>query len=162
MAVFLSIDDLTPFAPGIDETKAEAMIADAMAMAQLVAPCIVEDDFPDALEAAAKAIIRGAILRWNDSGSGASASLTALGFAQTIDNRIPRRTMYWPTEIEQLQKLCMDAEDAAEETKAWSYDMLGGNNPIVHEETCSAMFGANWCSCGAALSLGEPLWGVEA
>lgn len=159
MAVSLSIDDLTPFAPGISEEKAEAMITDALAMATLLAPCIAEDDF--VYEDAAKAVIRGAILRWHDSGSGANASLTALGFSQSVDTRQPRRTMFWPSEIEQLQKMCAAAEDGAAGDKAWNYDMLGDSSMIVHADTCSINFGTAWCSCGAALSLGEPIYGVE-
>jgi hypothetical protein len=155
VAVFLSIDDLLPFAPGISEDKAQAMITDALAMASLVAPCINDDEF--AYNDAAKAVIRGAILRWHESGQGVLSGLTALGFSQTVDNRVPRRTLYWPSEIEQLQEMCSTPVEDAD--KAWSYDMLGNSTTIVHDETCSVNFGAAWCSCGADLSLGEPLWG---
>jgi hypothetical protein len=102
-AVSIEPSDLTPFAV-IDETKAQAMIDDALALAARVAPCILEDDFEYA--AAAKAILRGAILRWNDAGSGALSAQTAGPFGQTLDTRQVRKGMFWPTEIEQLQELC--------------------------------------------------------
>lgn len=102
-AVEISTDDLEPFA-SIDEAKAEAMIEDALALAVLVAPCILDDDF--AHPEAVKAILRGAILRWHDSGSGALAAETVGPFQQTLDTRQGRRSMFWPTEIEQLQRLC--------------------------------------------------------
>jgi hypothetical protein len=105
MGTFLQPSDLTPFAV-IDSTKAAAMIEDAEAMAVLVAPCITADDF--AFEAALKAILRGAILRWNDSGTGALSAQTAGPFGQTLDTRQQRRAMFWPSEIEQLQDLCAD------------------------------------------------------
>jgi hypothetical protein len=106
-AVTLTPEDLTPFAE-IDEIKAQAMIDDALALAALVAPCIADEDF--AYEAAAKAILRGAILRWNDAGSGALASQVAGPFGQTMDTRQERRGMFWPSEIGQLQQLCIDGD----------------------------------------------------
>jgi hypothetical protein len=148
-AVSITTDDLEPFA-AIEVDKAEAMIADALAMAKLVAPCIVEDDFehPDA----AKAVLRGAILRWNEAGTGAAQSQTALGFSQTLDTRQIRRAMFWPSEIEQLQKMCSGGDAGA-----WSYDMLGGNT-VTHADVCALNFGAQYCSCGAILTGGAPLW----
>lgn len=102
-AVSLEPSDLTPFAV-IDTEKAQAMIDDALALAARVAPCILDDTF--AYAAAAKAILRGAILRWNDSGSGALQAQTAGPFGQTLDTRQVRKGMFWPSEIEQLQELC--------------------------------------------------------
>ena len=103
-AVHLTLDDLLPFAPGIDPGKAMVMIEDAIATAALIAPCIVEDSFSN--DAAAKAILRAAILRWNDAGSGAVTQVSAGSFQQTIDNRSPRKSMFWPSEVTDLQKLC--------------------------------------------------------
>ena len=102
-AVSLEPSDLTPFAT-IDSVKAQAMIDDALALAARVAPCILTEDFEYAT--AAKAILRGAILRWNDSGSGALQAQTAGPFGQTLDTRQVRKGMFWPSEIEQLQELC--------------------------------------------------------
>lgn len=100
---FLTPDDLAPFAT-IDEAKAQAMIDDAEAMAVLVAPCITTSDFANA--AVVTAILRGAVLRWHDSGSGALSAQAAGPFSQTLDTRQQRRAMFWPTEIAQLQSLC--------------------------------------------------------
>lgn len=105
MGTFLDPSDLDPFA-SVDAAKAEAMIEDAEAMAVLVAPCITDDTF--AYEAAVKAILRGAILRWNDAGTGALQAQTAGPFGQTLDTRQERKAMFWPSEIEQLQNLCSD------------------------------------------------------
>jgi hypothetical protein len=105
MGTFLDPNDLDPFAT-IDPLKADAMIEDAEAMAVLVAPCIAAAGFAHA--AALKAILRGAILRWNDSGTGAIQAQTAGPFGQTLDTRQERKAMFWPSEIEQLQNLCSD------------------------------------------------------
>ena len=103
--------DLKPFAPGLDPAQAAIMITDALALAAEVAPCITDSGFTKG--AAAKAIIRGAILRWNDAGSGASVQLGAGQFQQTIDTRQKRRGMYWPSEITDLQKLCQTGKGQA-------------------------------------------------
>lgn len=100
---FLDPSDLDAFA-SIDPAKAQAMIDDAEAMAALAAPCILSADFEN--KAAVKAILRGAVLRWNDSGSGAMQSTTSGPFGQVLDTRQDRKGMFWPSEIEQLQNLC--------------------------------------------------------
>lgn len=106
-AVSLTPADLTPFAT-IDAAKAQAMIDDALALAARVAPCILTDTF--AYDAAAKAILRGAILRWNEAGTGALQSQTAGPFGMQVDTRQQRRGMFWPSEIAELQELCRDGE----------------------------------------------------
>lgn len=98
-AVQIAPEDLSPFIE-IDALKAWAMIEDAMALAARVAPCIVEDDF--AYPEAAKAIIRGAILRWHETGT-ASLNVDAGSFGATYQQR---QGMFWPAEIAQLSALC--------------------------------------------------------
>lgn len=119
---FIATNDLDPFA-SIEYTKAQAMIDDAEAMAVLVAPCILAVGFayPDAV----KAILRGAILRWNDAGSGAISAQTAGPFGQTLDTRQERKGMFWPSEIEQLQNLCADIGGGAYTTS------LAGPDPTT-------------------------------
>lgn len=107
MGTFLDVEDLAPFAT-IEATKAAAMIEDAEAMALLAAPCIGADGF--AYGAAVKAILRGAVIRWNDSGSGALQAQQAGPFGQTLDTRQERRGMFWPSEITALQSLCADSQ----------------------------------------------------
>lgn len=107
MGAFLDASDLTPFAV-VDETKANAMIEDAEAMALLAAPCIAAVDF--AYGSAVKAILRGAVLRWNEAGTGALQAQQAGPFGQTLDTRQERRGMFWPSEITALQSLCADAQ----------------------------------------------------
>lgn len=108
--VFLVPDDLAPFAT-IDAAKAQAMIDDAEAMAVLAAPCITAAGFAN--QAAVKAILRGAVIRWNDAGSGALQAQQAGPFGQTLDTRQERRGMFQPSEIVALQSLCADAQGGA-------------------------------------------------
>jgi len=144
--------DLEPFAD-IEPAKAQAMISDALALAARVAPCITEETFE--YEAAAKAILRGAIIRWHDAGSGALQSQTAGPFGQTVDTRQPRRGMFRPSEIEQLQDLCKGPDTSG----AFAVDTL----PVfsgAHNDTCALNFGALYCSCGAVLTQALPLYGA--
>lgn len=152
---FLTPADLEPFAT-IPAEKAAAMIADAEATATLVAPCITSAEFAaDAVKLAGlKAILRGAILRWHDAGSGAVVQQAAGPFSQTVDQSKTRRGMFWPSEIEQLQALCRTADSGG----AFTIDTVGvGLN--VHSIGCSLRFGANYCSCGADIA-GYPIYGV--
>lgn len=110
MGTFLTVDDLAPFAT-IEVAKAEAMIDDAEAMALLAAPCIATTGF--AHGSAVKAILRGAVLRWNEAGSGALQAQQAGPFGQTLDTRQERRSMFWPSEIVALQSLCTTGQGGA-------------------------------------------------
>lgn len=107
--MFLTTDDLAPFAPIADD-KAEAMIEDAEAQAVLVAPCITSLAPNDPKYAAVRAILRGAVLRWNDAGSGGVTTNQRMSGPysemQVIDNTKQRRGAFWPSEIEQLQRIC--------------------------------------------------------
>lgn len=151
-AVSIAPSDLAPFAE-IAEAKALAMIADALAMARLVAPCIDGSTFayPDA----ALAIIRGAILRWNEAGTGVKTShsetVGPFGHSESYQQPV-RRALFWPSEIDQLKKLCADSSSS----KAWGYDTVSDAG-ATHADVCSLNFGSTDCSCGAILA-GVALW----
>lgn len=114
-AVSLEPADLTPFAV-IDEAKAQAMIDDALARAARVAPCILDDTLTAANAAAAKAVLREVVLRKNDSGTGALASQTAGPFGATLDTRQPVKTLFWPSDIAELQSICADHNEETDNT----------------------------------------------
>lgn len=104
MANLIDPSDLAPFAT-IDAAKAEAMIEDAQAWAFAVAPCLV-GDLTDVQLSAVRAVLRAAILRWHEAGSGAVQQQSAGPFAMSLDTRQERRGMFWPSEIKQLQDVC--------------------------------------------------------
>ncbi|MFE3060592.1 hypothetical protein [Nocardia sp. NPDC059239] len=150
MGDFIQPADLAPFAT-IPEPKALAMIADAEAMAKLSAPCLKTlGDLTDEQKAAAKAIIRGAVLRWADVGAGSVTTKTAGPFGQTVDTT--RRNLYWPSEIKQLQDICASVDAG----KAWSFSRTAAMS-TTHAEACALDLGANYCDCGADLA-GMPLY----
>ena len=152
-SVTITPADLAPFAV-IEESKALAMIADALAEARFIAPAIARDDFEHA--DAAKAIIRGAILRWEESGSGAVSQQTAGPFGQTLDTRAPRRGMFLPSEIDLLKQMGRGASQSG----AFSIDTAPGGGGVWHDDACNLVFGLSWCSCGANLTGDGPLWGT--
>lgn len=102
-AVTIIPADLAPFAT-IDEVKALAMIEDALGMARMIAPCIFEESFDR--QEAAKAVIRGALLRWHDAASGAVTTMQAGPYQQVVDANTRRNGMFWPSEIRDLQRMC--------------------------------------------------------
>lgn len=148
-AVSIMPVDLAPFAD-IDPAKAQAMIDDALALAARVAPCITDPAFE--FDDAAKAIIRGAILRWNDSGSGVVTQEAWGPYSQTVDSRQTRRSMFWPSEITDLQALCQEKQQATAFTVDTAPALGGGHMPW-----CSLNFGATYCSCGVDIA-GAPIY----
>lgn len=118
--VLIASADLAPFAT-IDGAKATAMIVDAIAMATLAAPCLADTTKLTPVQlAATKAVLRSAILRWNDAGSGAIQTSTMGPFNMAVDTKQPRRQMFWPSEITDLQKICRD--DTTSDGGAFSID----------------------------------------
>lgn len=154
MGVFVQLSDLEDFAD-IPVSKAEKMIRRAEAQARLVAPCLrTPEDLSEDDREAVTSILCDAILRWNDAGSGAVSQQTAGPFSQTMDTRQTRRSLFWPSEIDLLQKICSgDSNDGA-----FSIDTLGGAGGPVHADICSLHFGAGYCSCGADLTRAYPLY----
>lgn len=153
MANIISPLDLEPFAE-IQLDKADAMIEDAMADASRVAPCITDEDLTAVKAAQFKSVLRAAILRWNDSGSGALQAQQAGPFGQTLDTRIQRKGMFWPSEIEALQDICKGDEE-----ESGAFDINTVSCATVHADACSLNFGATYCSCGGDIA-GFPLWEV--
>lgn len=153
MSHIISPDDIKPFAD-IPDDRLAAMIADAEALAVRAAPCLVDPVHPS-VTAAAKAILRGAIVRWYEAGTGAVVQQTSGPFSQTVDTKAARRGMFWPSEITELQSLCKRAEN-----RAFSFTPAGaGDGDHTHYDACDVFWGRPWCSCGSDLNNWRgPLW----
>lgn len=147
MGSFLQPDDLAPFAT-IDPGKAQAMIEDGEATAILAAPCLADLPWEDPKRGAVKAILRRAILRWNDAGTGAITQIGSGPFQQTTaQGTNTPRTLFWPSEIEQLQGLCASSKSG----KAYAVDTAPGGNShpgAGHAPWCGLHFGGTECTCG--------------
>ncbi len=145
---FIVPGDLDPFG-SIPAAKAVAMIESATAQAVLAAPCLSATDLTDVQKLAVKGILRTAILRWDEAGTGAksSTSVTAGPFTQseTIDHSQERRGVFWPSEIRALQSICKTAP------RPYNLDM--GAPPVSHALWCAWSMGANYCDCGVELGM---------
>jgi hypothetical protein len=97
----LVTDDLAPFA-AIADDLAERLVADAVALATLAAPCLGGDTLTDLQVAQAKAVMRTAVLRWYESGSGGMQQVGPFQFTG-------RKSLFWPSEIEALRNICKSA-----------------------------------------------------
>jgi hypothetical protein len=118
-ALSITPADLVAFAM-IEPAKAQAMCDDAIALAEVVAPCLADQEL-DTKARAAKAVLRGAILRWHEAGAGAAVTKNAGIYGQTVDTRQPRKAMFFPSEIDQLRKLCRPDDDNG---GAYAIDLL--------------------------------------
>src|SRR5690606_31694047 len=125
---------------------------DAEATAALAAPCITTAEFQadETYFAGVKAVLRGAVLRWHDAGSGVLTQQGAGPFQQSTDTRTIRKGMFWPSEIADLRDLCSRFA-GGEEVRAFSFrPARTGGAP--HQPWCAIHFGAGYCSCGADLT----------
>lgn len=113
--------DLAPFAD-IAPALAAAMIDDAVALAWLHAPGLELIAQEEPRWAMAKAIVRGAVLRWHTAGDDGltSHSVTDGPFSEQ-QSFAPRRGMYYPSEIAQLKQLVRGAEEG----KAFTVSLTG-------------------------------------
>lgn len=163
MAAIVTPGDITPFA-SIEPTKLAAMIKNAEAMAALAAPCIKDPAFAvdgeDRLDQV-RAIIVGAILRWEESGTGAKIAQSAGPFQTTLDTTNQRRSMFWPSEISDLRAVCAQFTNKGRQ-KAFTIDTAPGVPAQgIHAPWCDVYFGLNGygrppflsgCSCGSDLN----------
>lgn len=133
----LEYEDLTVFLTTLDEEQGTVIVADVLAQATIVAPCVANAQFAtDAVKAAAvKAILRGAAIRWYErlqAGSGAVTMVqqTAGSFSQMrqVDTKQPSARLFWPSEIVALQELCA-AFNGLSDTEAFMIDMTPDEVP---------------------------------
>lgn len=158
----IEVADLLIFSPSIDGEKAQAMIDDALAMASLAAPCINDVDFtyPDA----AKAIIRSAILRWDEQGAAGRIQVTdSMGpFSHAESYQQPvRRALFSAPEIQQLQALCKSSQAG----RAFEVDSTPAGAGVGVVNAYDYEYAAMWYGGDPLLgydmwSGGDPLTGV--
>ncbi|MGC4964244.1 hypothetical protein [Gordonia sp. DT101] len=162
MAVTLTTSDIAPFVGEMtsDEQDAlEIMVVDVTAAAVAVAPCLAEPALPENLAAAAKAHMRGAVLRWYEANSGAVQTQSAGPFSETIDTSVRRGGLLWPSEIKLLQDICA-THRGVRPGAAFAIDTVSPS-PLIHADSCDVYFSTTrGCSCGAALTAHAALWGT--
>lgn len=155
MTDVITSDDLpADVVNSVDAALLATMIAGANAKATRVAPCLA--GVPSADQTAeAKLVLIGAVTRWAETGSGAFTQQTAGPFSQTTDTRTRSGYNLWPSEITQLQDVCADGKAAG----AFSFRIDPASSS--HATTCDLVLGGAACSCGASLTGGFPLYGLD-
>lgn len=121
--------DLAPFAD-IEQAKASAMIDDAEATAIALVPALRTALLDIDQLAAVKAVLRRAILRWHEQGSGAftqqQETAGPLSLSWTADTRQKAsKGTFWPSEVASLEEIV-----GATTKTAFSIDLAiptGGN-----------------------------------
>lgn len=118
MAINITPDELRAYGLDISDKTAELFIRDAIAMAVTIAPGLKTAD-QDTQDAAA-GVIRGAIVRWAESGSGGVASQAkTMGPFTTQESYRQRSSMFFPSEEALLKRLADSAS-----RRVWAVDML--------------------------------------
>ena len=121
MAV-ISLQDLQPLIPKDewDQDRFEIYIDDAVSVASIVAPCILDPVLTPAQQMQFKAILRMAIQRWhkrtmNEGKVTTSQQSNTMGVyteqvSETRDNSINTsdkpKNMFWPAELVDLESIC--------------------------------------------------------
>ncbi|MCL1838661.1 MAG: hypothetical protein FWG47_05020 [Propionibacteriaceae bacterium] len=128
MSVVLTPEDLKVFDPDIPLAKAEEMIADALAQASLVAPCLLEEDSLSENQIAQfKSVLRSVVLRFNERGpenvTTEQASFGPYQQSITVDNRQRLSGMFWPSEKDLLRAICGSGKRSA------THDLAGPTEP---------------------------------
>ena len=126
MFIFIEPEDLAHFAT-IPEAKAAAMIADAEAKAILAAPKLATTALEPQQLAQVKAILRDAILRWNDRGSGALTQTSVGQVSISTDTRYSTRNLFTEAELDLLRAIA--ADDGAQAGGAFAVDLGQPNSP---------------------------------
>jgi hypothetical protein len=138
--MFITPDDLAKFA-AIDPAKAEAMIADAEALALLHAPALATK-ITDLQRNQVKAILRDAILRWESAGEGAITGQQLVDGPFSENTQFsPRRGMFYPSEISQLKQIAR-AENA---DQAFAVNLGHSGNDYRHPSWCKWLGGCKTC-----------------
>lgn len=121
--VTLTPDDVRGFVTGDDEANLVIMCADVAGLALSVAPCLRgEVELPDYITAAARGVMRGAVIRWSQAKQGAVQQRQAGSFMETIDTTVRRSGLLSPSEIVQLRDLCKEV--AGSSGRLYSFSRL--------------------------------------
>ena len=124
-------EEVAPLVPNVTEAKGRILLEDVMARAKNLVPEL-EDKLTESQNSVAKAIIRKAVARWADSGSGGvtTKSQTA-GPYQTSETYEGRgdRPLFYDSEIAELRAI-FTLDDVTPKSKAFSVAPIIRNEPV--------------------------------
>lgn len=128
----LEWDEVRPLVPNVSDERGQILVEDVLARAVGLVPAL-GDKLTDTQIAVAKAVIRKAVARWADSGSGGmtTKSQTAGPF-QTSETYEARgdRPLFYDSEIDELRNLFRVEGEDIKKGKAYSLDPVICATPV--------------------------------
>lgn len=131
----IQFSDLQKFDAELDQAQAEDMIATAWARAQRIAPCLKEEapELDSSDIEIVKDVLRSAILRWSERGSGAVVQRTAGEYGETLAKADDSGNLFRPNEIRDLQSVCGNARKRGRASTISTIPTgYYGDEPTVH------------------------------
>ncbi|MDL9938763.1 hypothetical protein QSJ18_18610 [Gordonia sp. ABSL1-1] len=128
----IQFSDLSPFDDDLTEDQATPMIRSAWARAISVAPCL-GTGYPSLTpvqQEIIRDVLRGAVLRWAERGSGAVSQRTAGDYAETLKGS--SGGLFQPQEIRDLTDICAEHKRRPRATTILTGDNRGPGVPEVH------------------------------
>ena len=150
-ATVQELKDRWPDFPVGGEDHAETLLEDASQFILDVYPSAV-DVSPSTRRRVVCSVVRRAMQSDQaDMGGMASVSMTAGPYTTQQTAANPTGDFF----LTKQEKLALGGGGRQ---KAYGVQIAGGGDAICHRPWCSLNFGALYCSCGADLNMGEPLW----
>lgn len=154
MSMYLQPADVMPFTD-VDTDRLAILIEDAEVFATMAAPPLA-DPLPltDSQRAQVKTILRRAVIREADAGSGAKTQETAGPYSYTVDTRKSTDVSFLTEEEEDALR---GVVGIVKSTQAFNTDVTSAGYSL-HLPWCDLMFGGLTCSCGVSLTGSYPIF----
>lgn len=125
-------EEVAPLVPNVTEAKGRILLEDVMARAKNLVPEL-EDKLTESQNSVAKAVIRKAVARWADSGSGGvitkSQTTGPYQASETYEGRGDRPLLY-DSEIAELKAIFSPEDALPKKRKAFSVSPIIRNEPV--------------------------------
>lgn len=155
MSMYLQPEDVSPFTD-VDADRLVILIEDAEVFATMAAPPLADPEpLTTTQRAQVKTILRRAVIREADAGSGAKTQETAGPYSYTVDTRKADNVSFLTDEEEDALR---GVVGIVKSTQAFSADLTTTSGYSDHLPWCDLMFGGLSCSCGVSLTGYFPLY----
>lgn len=155
MGLYLQPADVTPFTD-VDTARIDILIEDAEVFATLAAPPLADPaPLTETQRAQVKTILRRAVIREADAGTGAKTQEVAGPYSYTVDTRKANDVSFLTEEEEDALR---GVVGIVKSTQAFNTDVTPAPGYSDHLPWCDLMFGGLTCSCGVSLTGYFPLY----
>lgn len=158
MSLYLQPADVTPFTD-VDTARIDILIEDAEVFATLAAPPLADPaPLTETQRAQVKTILRRAVIREADAGTGAKTQEVAGPYSYTVDTRKANDVSFLTEEEEDALR---GVVGIVKSTQAFNTDVTPAPGYSDHLPWCDLMFGGLVCTCGVALTGYYPLYEMD-